>query len=218
MAYKAIIAGASGLIGSKLVQLLLNNQEYNEVVILVRNLLPITHPKLLQVVTRFEELDNYANIIEGHALFCCLGTTKAKTPDKNIYRMIDHDYPVKLAQLAAQNGVNQYHLVSAIGANAGSSQFYLRTKGETELDVIKSGMRRIDIYQPSFLTGRENETRLGEIIAGPVFSVLDPLLLGGLKKYRSIPAFTVAKAMVNQSLKLHEGVFTYPSDKIKLLA
>jgi uncharacterized protein YbjT (DUF2867 family) len=123
-----------------------------------------------------------------------------------------------LAGIALKNGVGQYHLVSAIGANANSSNFYTKMKGETEDDIIKVGLNSLHIYQPSLLAGRNKNQRLGERIANAVMKIINPLLLGGLKKYRSIPAATVAIAMYKQSLKNKTGVFTYTSDKIKQLS
>ena len=102
MSNKVVVAGASGLIGSKLLNILLLEPRYDEVLILVRKELPIADKKLVQLVIDFDKLDQHAAAISGHAIFCCLGSTKKKTPDLIIYRKIDHDYPLKLAQLAAQ--------------------------------------------------------------------------------------------------------------------
>lgn len=218
MANKAIIAGSTGLIGSKLLHILLREPFYDEVLILVRKKIDLQHKKLRQQVVDFDQLDSYAYVLNGHAVFCCLGSTKAKTPDLNIYRKIDHDYPVQLAQLAQKNGVKQYHLVSVIGADAKAPSFYIRMKGETEADVINVGVPATHIYQPSLLTGERQEKRLMEKIAGGLAKVIDPLLIGSLKKYRSIPAETVAMAMYKQSTKNEVGVFVYPSDIIKQLS
>jgi uncharacterized protein YbjT (DUF2867 family) len=218
MSKKAIIAGASGLIGSKLLDSLLRKPDYDQVLILVRKELPIEHKKLVQLIIDFDELDEHTSAITGHAVFCCLGSTQKKTPDLSVYRKIDHDYPVKLAQLAKQNGVNQYHLVSAIGANSNSSNFYTKTKGETEDDLQKAGLKCLHIYQPSLLTGDRKESRPMERVFAGIMKVINPLLIGGFKKYRSIPAQTVALAMFKESLKNDEGVFIHTSDKIKLLA
>jgi uncharacterized protein YbjT (DUF2867 family) len=218
MSNKAIIAGASGLIGSKLLDLLLQSPEYDEVLALVRRELPAKHPKLVQLVVNFDKLGDYADSINGNAIFCCLGSTKKKTPDLTVYRKIDHDYPVRLAELAKQKGVNQFHLVSSMGANSKSSNFYTKMKGETEESIQQVGLNSVHIYQPAFLTGDRKEHRPMEGFLLVLMKVIDPLLIGSLKKYRSIPAETVAKAMLNQSLKKDEGVFIYTSDKIKLLA
>jgi len=217
MANKAVIAGSSGLIGSNLLDILLQKPEYDEVLILVRKELPVHHKKLTQLKTDFDNLNNYGHLISGHALFCCLGTTRKKTPGLNEYRKIDHDYPLQLAHIAAKNGITQYHIVSSLGANAASSNFYLKMKGETEADIEKIGLPCLHIYQPSFLTGDRKEKRFGERFLTGLVKIIDPLLLGSLKKYKSIPASTVALAMFKQSLKTEEGVFIHPSDKIKLL-
>jgi len=218
MAYKAVLAGATGLIGSELLKILLAEPDYDQVLVVSRKSAGISHPKLKELIIDFDKLGEYAHEINGHVVFSCLGTTRNKTPDKNIYRKIDHDYPVKLAQLAAQNGVEQYHLVSSLGADSKSANYYIRFKGETEEDVKQSGIKSIHIYQPSFITGDRKEFRFAEKILIGLSFVLDPLLIGGLKKYRSIQAKTIARAMFNQSIKNSEGIFVYPSDKIKELA
>lgn len=218
MSNKAVIAGASGLVGSKLLNILLHEPYYDEVLILVRKELPVTHRKLVQLVIDFDKLDDRAAAITGHAIFCCLGSTIKKTPDLAVYRKIDHDYPLKLAQLAKQNGVEQYHLVSAIGANSRSSNFYTKMKGDVEEAIENVGLNCLHIYQPSVLTGGRKESRPTERFIIGLMKVIDPLLIGGLKKYRSISAGTVARAMFNESIKEQEGVFVHASDKIKLLA
>jgi uncharacterized protein YbjT (DUF2867 family) len=214
MAYKATIAGASGLIGSNLLNILLEAPEYSEVLILVREELPILHKKLVQLVIDFDKLDKHADAITGHAVFSCLGTTKSQTPDKNLYRKIDHDYPLQLAQLAKQNGVEQFHIVTAIGADKNSSIFYTKLKGELEDDLQKLGLNTLYIYQPSMLIGERKRNHWLEKLATGLFKVIDPLLIGGLKKYRSIKGLTVANAMFKKSLQSATGTFIYTSDKI----
>jgi uncharacterized protein YbjT (DUF2867 family) len=217
MAKKAIIAGASGLIGGLLLDILLQQPEYDEVMILVRKELALQHKKLKQQVIDFEHLADYSGMIAGNAIFCCLGSTRKKTPDLNVYRKIDHDYPLQLAQIAAKNGIDQFHLVSSLGADAASSNFYIKLKGETEEDIKKVGLKCLHIYRPSFLTGKRTENRPIERYMSVVIKFIDLLLIGGLKKYRSIPAATVARAMYKQSLKNEDGIFIHSSDNIKQL-
>ena len=217
MPKKAIIAGASGLIGSKLLNIVLLKPDYDEVLILVRKELSIKHNKLTQLIIDFDQLERYKERIAAHALFCCLGSTRKKTPDLADYRKIDHDYPLKLAKLARQNDIIQYHLVSAIGANATSSNFYSKMKGEVENDIKQIGLKCFHIYRPSLLTGDRKESRKGERIAAWLMQVINPFLIGKLKKYRSIPATIVALAMFKESTKNKDGVFIHPSDEIKLL-
>jgi len=218
MAKKAIIAGASGLIGSLLLDIILQRTEYDEVLILVRKELPLQHIKLKQQVVDFDRLTEYSASLTGDVIFSCLGSTQKKTPDPTVYRKIDHDYPLLLAEIALKNKIGQFHLVSSLGANPAASNFYLKMKGETEADIKKVGLHSLHIYQPAFLTGDRKEKRRGESFLIGLMKIIDPLLIGGLKKYRSIPAKTVANAMYNESLINQAGIFIHPSDKIKKLA
>ena len=217
MAKKAIIAGASGLIGSLLLDIILQRSEYDEVLILVRKELPLQHIKLKQQVVDFDRLTEYSASLTGDVIFSCLGSTQKKTPDLTVYRKIDHDYPLHLAEIALKNKIGQFHLVSSLGANPAASNFYLKMKGETEADIKKVGLHSLHIYQPAFLTGDRKEKRQGEGFLLGLMKIIDPLLIGGLKKYRSIPAKTVAMAMHNESLINQAGIFIHPSDKIKQL-
>jgi uncharacterized protein YbjT (DUF2867 family) len=215
MGKRAIVTGASGLIGSKLVNILIESREYDTVISLARKRLHKKHPKLVQEIVNFGEVDSYLSFIKGDVLFCCLGTTQKQTPNEEDYYKIDHDYPVDLAQAALKNSVPEFHFVSAIGADPSSSNFYLRTKGEAERDLKAVGLASLHIYEPSLLTGRKSKRRLGERIATVVMKIINPLLMGGLKKYQSIDGAIVAKAMFNQSLKDKKGVFVYTTDRIK---
>ncbi|MGY3214618.1 NAD(P)H-binding protein [Mucilaginibacter sp. HD30] len=215
MGKRAIIIGASGLIGSKLLDILLDSREYDRVISLARKRLQKKHPQLVQEIIDFDKPDTYQSLISGDVLFCCLGTTQKQTPNRDDYHKIDHDYPVDLARAACKNGVPDFHFVSAIGADPSSSNFYLKTKGEAERDLKEVGLRSLQIYEPSLLTGRKRKRRMGERIATVVMAIINPLLIGGLKKYQSIDAATVANAMFNQSLKDKKGVSVYTTDRIK---
>jgi uncharacterized protein YbjT (DUF2867 family) len=215
---KAIIAGATGLIGGELLNLLLESSDYQEVISISRREIFVQHKKLIQLIINFDELEKYTHALEGDVIFCCLGSTRKKTPDLSIYRMIDHTYPLKLGKIAKANSIKQYHLVSAIGADANSSNFYTKMKGETEADLEHLNLPCLHIYQPSVLTGNRKESRPLENLSIAIMKVVNPLLLGGFKKYRSIPAATVALAMYKQSLKPEKGLYIHPSDHIKNLA
>jgi uncharacterized protein YbjT (DUF2867 family) len=218
MLKKAIIAGASGLIGNELITLLLAEPGYNKVSVLVRKELPVKHGKLVQIVVDFDHLDEYSDKINGDVLFCCLGSTKKKTPDLTDYRKVDHDYPLLLAKICLNNNIGQFHLVSSIGADATSTNFYTKMKGETENDIIKVGLSDLYIYRPSMLTGHRIENRPLEKALTVLMKFIDPLLVGQFKKYKSIAGKTVANAMYKQSLKKEVGTFIYSSDKIKELS
>lgn len=211
---KVIIAGASGLIGSYLLRFLLEENSIGEVTALVRKPLDISHKNLVQRQISFDKPESFKEFITGDVLFCCLGSTRKKTPDQRDYRKVDYDYPLALAQLASQNQVQQFHIVSALGANPHSVNFYSRLKGEVERDIKVLNFRSIHIYKPSLLEGPRQEKRPLEKVAMKLMKIINPLLRGNLTKYRSIKAEIVALAMYKQSLKNSEGVFIYPSDKI----
>ena len=215
MEKKAVLLGASGLIGESLLEQLLSDIHYKEVLAVGRKKLERQHPKLKQLVVDFDKLNDYASEIHGDVIFCCLGTTKSKTPDQVQYKKIDYQYPLNAAAIAQINGIEQYHLVSALGANPSSSIFYTKTKGEVERDLKALPFKSIHIYQPSLLVGERKENRNMEGMMTVVMQVLNPLLFSGLRKYRSIKIEKVARAMLKKSLEDATGTFVYPSDKIE---
>lgn len=218
MSYKVILAGASGLIGSKLLSELIRSGEISEILLILRKSLGISDHKVRELIVNFDEPENFSSEISGDIIFSCLGTTKSATPEPEDYRKIDKDYPLNIAKSGLKNGSKQFHIVSSIGADPKSSNSYLKLKGELEYELKKLNIPSLHIYQPSFLTGDRKENRLAEKIITPLIRVIDPLLLGPLKKYRSIKAETVAKAMLKQSLKDLKGTFIYPSIQIQELA
>ncbi|WP_158798586.1 oxidoreductase [Pedobacter sp. L105] len=218
MEKKAILVGASGSIGSSLLNQLLESGSYSTVLVLVRKALPLQHPKLKQLVINFDQLNNYAAEIKGDAVFCCLGTTKSQTPDQQQYRKIDYQYPLDVAAIALANGATSYHLVSAMGADKDSSIFYTKTKGEVERDLKLIPFQNIHIYRPSLLDGERKNKRFLEGVLNAVMHLINPLLAGGLKKYRSIKVENVARAMLKQSLEDKKGIFIHQSDQIQQLS
>lgn len=218
MSRVAIIAGSSGLVGTELLHQLCASKEFNAIKLLVRRPSGFIHAKVQEFIVDFDHVETFADQIRGDVFFSCLGSTKAKTPDKRRYYQIDHDFPVHMAEAASTNGVQQFHLISAIGANIGSSNFYLKMKGETERDIAAVSFTSTHIYRPAFLDGNREEKRMLEKIGLGLFSIINPLMIGGLKKYRSIKAKDVARAMIKQSLKDLTGVHYYESDKIQEIA
>lgn len=213
-----IIAGASGLIGSELLKLLLTKDVIKEILVLTRRPLNIQHQKVKELVINFDNLADIKGQVHGDAIYFCLGTTRSKTADNQIYRKIEHDYSVALAEIGKINNVAQFHYLSALGANSNSSIFYNKIKGVTEHDLKRIGLKSLHIYQPSLLVGKRKEHRFLESLLIPLMELVNPILKGSLKKYQSIKAATVADAIVNQTLKEIEGIHIYPSDKIKELA
>jgi uncharacterized protein YbjT (DUF2867 family) len=215
---KVIILGASGLIGNEVLIRALNNNEFEEIKIFVRKQLPIKSQKLTQIITNFEELELLKAEITADIIFCCLGSTKSKTPNLQDYKKIDHDYPLYFAIEGLKNNLSQFHIISSLGANPNSSNFYTKLKGEIEDDLKEINIPSLFIYRPSFLVGKRKEKRLLEKIALIIMGILNPLLILSLKKYKTIGVKIVAKALINESIKNKRGIFVFESDKIKDLA
>jgi hypothetical protein len=218
MGKKAIILGASGLIGSKLLTDILNDPHFELIKVFVRKKLDTNHEKLSQIITDFDHLDVIKHEIVADEVFSCLGSTKNKTPNIAVYRKIDVEYPLYFAKEALANGAKAYHIVTALGANAKSANTYNKLKGEIEQQLKSLSYSSLNIYQPSFLRGDRAENRPLEKVMLPIMKVVDLLLVGPLKKYQSIDAAAVASAMINQSNKNKKGIFVLESDKIKELA
>jgi len=203
---KAILYGASGLVGSYVLEALLNNSDYKQVIIVVRKELNIRHPKLMSLTGDFSLLPDLVKDIQVDEIYIALGTTQKKTPDKKDYYRIDHDYPVCAARLAKENGAKAVMLVSSIGANAKSGVFYTRTKGETEQDIIDLDFEHTYIFRPSMILGDRKEKRTLEKNLQSIWRIINPLFIGKLNRYKGFEARRIAKAMVNAANELDDKV------------
>lgn len=192
----AIVLGATGLTGGLLLHILLKDDRYKKVKLFSRSSVEIDHPKLEEHLIDVLRLKEYRTDFMGDAVFCCIGTTKAKTPHRELYKKIDYGIPVDAAQLCIQNGIHTFIVVSVLGADSKSAVFYNRTKGEMEDEVLQLGIHKTHILQPSLIGGVRREKRTGERLAKYAMKVLGLVLLGPLKKYRSIHPSIIAKCMV----------------------
>ncbi|MEN9913329.1 MAG: hypothetical protein RL528_39 [Bacteroidota bacterium] len=205
MQKNVLLIGASGLIGSELVQLLLRDDKIKSLKVFVRKTLAITDQKLREILVDFERLEDFKHEFQGDALFCCIGTTRKKTPDLADYKAIDYGIVLAAATLARSNQVPQVHLVSAIGAAVSSKIFYNRLKGEIEKDVLKLDFPTTVIYQPAMLIGKRSESRPAEFIAQKLMPFFDVFLLGKTRKYHSLKAKKVAESMLDNLHKSKDG-------------
>jgi len=186
----ALLVGATGLIGSFLLQRLLAAGRYARVTVWARRDIGRTHPKLKVEIADFARLQERR--VEAEDVFCCLGTTIKQAGSQAAFRRVDYDYPVALAMAAAGGGARRLLVVSALGANPDSRVFYNRVKGEMEVAVRAAGVPRTVFFRPSLLSGPRVQERLGEKIGLVVGNVLGSLL----GKYRPIHADLVAAAML----------------------
>jgi uncharacterized protein YbjT (DUF2867 family) len=215
MRKRALVAGSTGLVGSHLLSDLLDSEYYTDVIALVRRPIELSNSKLKQVICNFELLADYAPCFEGiHDVFCTLGSTIKKAGSQDAFRSVDFEYPLQLAKLSAAQGVKQYFLVSAMGADEKSRIFYNRVKGEVERSVQEVGLPSIHIFRPSLLLGDRVEFRIAEKLASKLIPAFSFLLVGRLKKYRPIRAADVALAMIRVAQMDETGMHTYLSNEI----
>ena len=211
----ALLVGATGLVGGLVLEQLLADTYFEKVIVLTRKSLGKSNAKLKEVLVDFNKLDDYATEIKADAVFCCLGTTIKVAGSKEAFKKVDFEYPFKVAQLAKQNGTSTYLLITALGASKNSMIFYNQVKGELEDEVSKLNFDSFHILQPSLIIGERTESRTGEGIAQKLAPVFDALMIGGLKKYKSITAVQIAKAMVHYSKLNDKGIFKHESDELQ---
>jgi uncharacterized protein YbjT (DUF2867 family) len=206
-----VVIGATGLVGSALVQELTDDPQVAEIRILSRRALSYASDKIKVIQTDLSQPEPSA-FDNATALYCGIGTTRKKTPDQKQYIAIDHGITIAAAKAAKSKGVSEVHLISAVGADVKSNIFYSRLKGEIERDLIALNFDRTLIYQPSILIGPRAEKRIGEKIAQVLSPVFDLFLIGKLQKYHSISAKELAVTMHRFSFNARQGVqvLVYP--------
>ncbi len=192
----AILFGATGLTGSLLLTKLIQDERYETIKVFTRSVPDARSDKLQIINIDLEDLEKYSDEISGNDLFCCLGTTIKKAGTKDNFRKVDLEWPALIASIAHKNGVPNFLMISSIGADPGSSNFYLRTKGEAEKAVQQYDFKKTVILRPSMLLGKRKEFRLLEELGKIIMKPVKLILRGKLKKYRPIDAERVAKAMI----------------------
>jgi len=196
----AVLAGPTGLVGSRLLDVLLREPRYGRVVALSRRPLA-PDPKLEVIDADYDRLDHVlrgvARVERPFDVFCCLGTTIGRAGSKEAFRRVDHDYALALGRWARSAGAHRMIVISAAGADAASRVFYSRVKGETERDLTALGLASLVIVRPSLLSGRRDEFRLGERLALIATRPLRALIPAAV---RPIAAADVARAMVDAAL------------------
>jgi uncharacterized protein YbjT (DUF2867 family) len=210
----SLILGATGFVGSYLVQDCLNSSEIESVTVLVRKPSFEQHPKLKEIVFDFGDESNMESLESVNHVFCCLGTTIKTAGSKDAFRFVDYDLPLRFAKWAESTHADSFSIVTAMGANSSSSIFYNKVKGEVEDEIKQLNIPTIQIFQPSLIMGPRKEFRVGELIGKGVMTLLNPFMMGPAKKYRGIHAQTIAKGMVHHLEKKKLGISVIESDKI----
>ncbi|PJZ56490.1 oxidoreductase [Leptospira barantonii] len=209
----ALVAGATGLIGKYLLEELKSSGNYSKVYALVRK--PGSVQGADEIVSDYDTL-SASSIPKGITdVFCSLGTTISKAGSQENFKKVDYEYVLKIAKLTKEKGARSFLVVTALGADVKSFVFYNRVKGEVERDLEGIGFPFLGIFRPSLLEGEREEARTGEAVGQFFAKIINPFLLGGTRKYRSIHGRTVAKAMISIAQKEPAGVRILESDRIE---
>ncbi len=208
----AVIAGSTGLVGSHLLNLLLDDVSCSRVIALSRKPLSREHPKLQNMVIEFDSLETISVDLKADDVFCCLGTTIRQAGSQAAFRKVDYDYPVKLAQITKEQGARQYLLITALGSDKNSSIFYNRVKGEVEEAIGSIGFDSYHIFQPSMLLGERKEERGGESAGKLVMKILGFAIP---KRYKAVDAAKVAKGMLKSATKKQPGTHIHSSAELQ---
>lgn len=199
---KAIIAGATGLIGNQVTGLLLKDASYAEVILLVRKDPGLKHDKLKVVITDFNDLEKHS--LRADDVYCCLGTTMKQAGSKEAFMQVDYEYPVRLAEITKAQGASCFLLISALGADVHSAIFYNQVKGKVEARIQEIGFQVTHVFRPSLLLGARNVKRSGEDAAKFFYKYFGFLIP---RKYKAIESETVARAMVKSASKISRPGF-----------
>lgn len=206
MSKTAIIIGSSGLVGGHLLQLLSKDSSYEKIIAIVRKQPLVQYEKVEFIVHNFQHLTELEPLLKGDSLFICIGSTIAKAGSKEAFSYVDFEIPVNIAAMAKQNGVDDCFVVSALGANSHSSNFYIQTKGKMEDAIAAIPFTRVAFLRPSLLLGNRIEKRTGEKAAIIFMNLFDWLFIGPLKKYKGIEAHIVAENLIHISKTPFTGI------------
>ena len=193
----ALVIGATGATGRELVKLLLEDDDFEQVTIFVRNAPSIKHEKLKTYVFDFKEIEKHKDLIKGDVLFSALGTTKKDAGGKNEQYLVDYTYQYEFAKTASDNGVKNYSLVSSTGSNANSSFFYPKIKGALEEAIKKLKFKKIDIFQPPMLIRQPDLIREGEKSGIKVLNRLNKI--GILKSQKPLAVEALAEKILKMA-------------------
>ena len=213
----ALVFGSTGLIGNLLVEELVNSSDYSLVKTFVRQPTGVSEQNVAEIITDFGNLSAHKDHLQGDDLFICLGTTIKKAGSVAKMEKIDRDLPMDIASVAESNGVKRIAIVSSIGADAGSRNYYLRIKGELEEGIMNMNFKNIAVVRPSMLLGERKEKRAGEMVGKVVMQTFKPILKGKLRKYRAIHGRDVARAMIYLMLQ-EPGKNIIESDELQRIA
>lgn len=208
---KAVIIGATGATGEDLVQLLLEDAAFTEIIVFVRKAFPIRHEKITEHIIDFDQVKTYKDMVKGDVFFSCLGTTLKAAGSKEAQWKIDYDYQFEFAQIAKENGIPTFVLVSSAMANPASSLFYMKMKGQLEEAVKALNFDRTLIFQPPSLI-RKNTDRAGEKFGVKFIRFLNQF--GIAKNQKPMPTDYLANSMIQKAKSSVKGIHVFTPNEI----
>jgi uncharacterized protein YbjT (DUF2867 family) len=211
---KAIIFGSTGLIGANILKLLNSSNEFTSITSFVRKRSDITPTKVKEIVTDFQNIEEFKDEFACDVCFISLGTTIKQAGSQEKFKEVDYTLVFNIATLCKNMDVKSVLVVSSLGADPNSSVFYSRIKGEMERDVSKMELNSLYFFRPSLLLGDRKDFRIGEKVGEVISGTFSFFFVGGLKKYKPISAEIVAKAMLRISLLFKTGIHFFESDEI----
>lgn len=204
-----VIAGATGEVGRRLVEKLIVQNPSTQIHALVRKHSPLFSSKVQQHVVDFNDLEEYPLNAAFSLAICCLGTTIKQAGSEESFKRVDHDYALSFARWVQLHGCREFAVISSVGANAKSDNFYLSVKGKMEHDLNQMKWDRLWLLRPSLLLGPRHEFRLAEYAGAILSRLISPFLMGSLSKYKPIHMLKVAQTLANlaHSHDKKEGCF-----------
>ncbi|MEQ8351756.1 MAG: SDR family oxidoreductase [Leptospiraceae bacterium] len=212
---KVYVAGSTGLVGRFLLNELAQRSDVNSVLALIRDSgkeHSSANSRIQYQTIDFQNEESYPDF-QG-PVYCCLGTTMKKAGSREAFEQVDYHYPMNLARKCVKKDL-PFHVITALGSNDRSSIYYNRVKGKLEMDLQSLGLSSLHIYRPSLLLGPRKESRAGESLGALAAGVLNPFLIGPVRKYRGIQARDVARCMAMQT---EPGTHILESDAISEIA
>lgn len=213
----ALVFGAGGLTGTAIVKNLTNDSAFEKIIVFSSKDFQFTHPKINFIKFDFDAMDKYKSELKGDVLFCCVGTTRKKAGSASNFERVDLTYPTLLAKTASENHVKKFILISSLGTNSNSSNFYLKTKGRCEENVRQKFSGTVIIFRPGLLLGKRKEKRVAEWIAQQIMKRINFLFSGKLQKYRAVSAVQLARCMISFAKNNQEKLRIVENDEITTL-
>ncbi|MEP1472476.1 MAG: NAD(P)H-binding protein [Halieaceae bacterium] len=213
-----VVVGATGLVGSAFVRQALADYPDLNIHAVVRRSTQVQHARYQESVADTESWPQAIIDARPDAIFCALGTTIKDAGSKAAFRAVDFELVAAVGAAARQTKCRHFLSISSGMADASANSFYLQTKGAAEDTLIAQGFNRLDILRPGLLKGDRKQFRLGESLAIAASPLMDRLMLGPMKKFRSIHADTVAKAALNLLSEGDAGAFVHENNAIASLA